>query len=133
MNDFITADDALAFLNSQDLKNLKGLDAAIAKPKYFEYFGMHLSEGIVYLTYYYQIPGRSIHYKFDITVAGGNYQVVLKRANNHAMNVHDFSACSSILAQFSKAPTTFATGNLIDLGIYSQTDTIKNMQSVLVP
>jgi len=133
MNDFITADEALAFLNSQDLKNLKGLDAAIAKPQYFEYFGMHLSEGIVYLTYYYKIPGRNIRYKFDITVVGNSYQVVLKRANNHAMNVHDFTACSPILAQFPKAPTSFVASNLIDLGIYSQTDTVKNMQSVLVP
>lgn len=133
MNDFITADEALAFLNGADLNNLKGLDAAIAKPQYFEYFGMHLSEGIVYLTYYYKVQNRSIRYKFDITVTGCNYHIVLKRANNHAMNSHDFSACAGILTHFPQAPTTFVAGNLIDLGTYSPADTVKNMQSVLIP
>lgn len=133
MSDFITADVALAFLNSADLNNLKGLDAVIAKPQYFEYFGMHLSEGIVYLTYYYKVQNRSIHYKFDITVAGSNYHIVLKRVNNHAMNANDFAACSAILSQFPKAQTAFSAGNLIDLGIYSHADTVKNMQSALIP
>ena len=133
MSDFITADVALAFLNSADLNNLKGLDAAIAKPQYFEYFGMHLSEGIVYLTYYYKDKNSSIHYKFDLTVDGSNYHIVLKRANNNAMNVHDFRACSSILNQFPKAQTAFSAGNLIDLGIYSHADAVKNMQSALIP
>lgn len=133
MSDFITLQEAIDFINSPDLKNLQSLEAAIAKTNYFEYFGMHLHEGIVYLTYYYRILGRSIRYKFDITVAGSNYQVVLKRANNHAMNVHDFTACSAIRTHFPKAQSTFVPGNLIDLGIYSQADTVKNMQSVLVP
>lgn len=133
MNDFITLDEALAFISDPDLKNLKELETSIAKPWYFEYFGMHLSEGIIYLTYYYKISGRSIRYKFDITVAGDDYNVVLKRANNHAMNSHDFSACSTILSQFAKAPKIFTAGNLIDLGVYNKIDTVTNMQKVLVP
>ena len=132
MNDFITEDDALAFLNSAELANLKNLETAIAKTNFFEYFGMHLHEGIVYLTYYYRIPGRSIRYKFDITVVGNNYQVVLKRTTNHAMNARDFAACSLILANFPKASTKFVPGNLIDLGIYNQADIVKYMQSVLL-
>ncbi len=123
----------MAFLNSADLNNLKSLEAAIAKPQYFEYFGMHLSEDIVYLTYYYKIQNKRFHYKFDITVAGSDYHIVLKRASNHAMNANDFTACSTILDQFPHAQKAFSAGNLIDLGIYSQSDTVKKMQSVLLP
>lgn len=132
MSDFITLQEAIDFINSPDLKNLQSLDTAIAKSNYFEYFGMHLHEGIVYLTYYYRILGRAIGYKFDITVHGNDYQVVFKRVSNNAMNVNDFNACSAIRAKFPKAQTTFVPGNLIDFGIYSQADTVKNMQNVLV-
>ncbi len=135
MSDFITDTKALASLNGPDLSNLQGVEKNIAKPQYFKYFGMHRHEGVVYLTYYYNIPNvkGDGEYKFDITVHGNDYQVVLKRVDNQDMSIQEFNACSAIRAQFPKAQTTFVSGNLIDLGIYSQADTVKNMQSVLLP
>ena len=134
MNDFITLDDAKAFISNPDLKKLQDLETAIAKGHYFEYFGMHLSEGVVYLTYYYRISGRGVHYKFDITVAGSDFHIVLKRVTNHTMNALDRATCSTILYFFPKAHASSVVGcNLIDLGIYTPKETEDIMKKILVP
>ena len=132
MTDFITDTKVLASLNGPDLSNLQGVKKAIDRPRYFKYFGMHRHEGVVYLTYYYPIPNGEAEYKFDITVHGNDYQVVLKRVDNEDMCIQEFNACSTILSKFPKSQSTFVPGNLIDLGIYNQVDTVKYMQSALV-
>lgn len=143
MNDFIKINSVNDIPNYQDFQLLSKMAGEINQASNVEhkYIGMHLSERILYLTYYINIKHFCSHvnnYKIDIRIEKGedgnptgDYDVCFKRQSNASMQREEYDKIvkSSIMNMFNMDKAGFVQGeNFISLGNYDSTTLCNNMQ-----
>ena len=142
MNDFIKINNVNDIPNYQDFQLLSKLAAEINLASNVEqkYIGMHLSERILYLTYYINVKRFCSHvnnYKIDIRIEKGedgsptgDFDVCFKRQSNAPIrqNEYDNIKKSTILNMFNMDQACFVQGeNFISLGTYNSEELCENM------
>lgn len=145
MNDFIKINSVNDIPNYQDFQLLSKLAAEINLASNVEqkYIGMHLSERVLYLTYYINIKRFCSHvnnYKIDIRIEKGedgnptgDFDVCFKRQSNAPIrqNEYDNIKNSTILNMFNMDQACFVQNeNFISLGNYNSEDLYENMKKL---
>lgn len=138
MSDFIKIKDCNDIPNYLDYQALCALAERISENSNveYEYIGMHLSERILYLTYYIRYSFlRANCYKIDIQLEKamdekptGDYIVGFKRQSNAPIVQDEFDSIkkSNLLNMFDIG--FIQGGNCIPLGSFNETDLCRNMQ-----
>lgn len=130
MNDFIIIQNVNNIPNYQDFFDLDNLATQINNTcgVNHKYIGMHLSERILYLTYYIKYSFKPAScYKIDIQIekgsdgkCTGDYIVNFKRQSNDPIDSIECSniASSTMFNAFTAKCASVQNGNCIPLGSY---------------
>lgn len=143
MSDFIIIQNINDIPNYQDFQDLSSLASQINQTCGInhKYIGMHLSERILYLTYYIKYGfSQARCYKIDIQIEKGldgkptgDYVVGFKRQSNDPIGANECSniISSSMLNSFNAKGACVQGGNCIPLGNYDSATLCCNMQNFI--